>query len=173
MTADQNQLRPCVTTPSLDLRSWKIPHPKPFVCAIRVGRELLNPMVPHVSNIEYVRWLDRVAELHSDSLGYTRPWLAERNLMWFVARHEVDYLAETWEADELLVATWVRDFRRVRSWRDYAILRPSDETVVCRASSLWVLVNLETRRPSRISEKMIDAFQPISRQAESAQAAAR
>ena len=32
--------------------------------------------------------------------------------LWFVARHEIDYLSEVWPGDDLVVATWVRDFRR-------------------------------------------------------------
>jgi acyl-CoA thioester hydrolase len=57
-----------------------------------------------------------------------------------------------------MIATWARDFARVKSWRDYAVIRPSDKTVVCRASTLWVLVNLETRRPIRIPPAMISRF---------------
>jgi acyl-CoA thioester hydrolase len=81
--------------------------------------------------------------------------------MWFVARHEIDYLAECWRGDELVIATWVRDFKRVKSWRDFAIMRPGDGTLVCRASTLWVLVELKTRRPVRIEPAMIDRFDPL------------
>ena len=148
-------------TRSVDLTAYEVPHPDPFICSISIGPELLNPAVPHVSNIEYVRWLDRAAELHSDSLGYTRSMMIERGMMWFVARHEIDYLAEAWAGEELLVATWARDFSRVRSWRDYLIVRSADEKIVCRAATLWVLVNLETRRPLRVPQEMIQAFNPL------------
>lgn len=57
-----------------------------------------------------------------------------------------------------MIATWPRDFARVKSWRDYVVIRPSDQTVVCKASTLWVLVNLETRRPIRIPQEMIARF---------------
>lgn len=146
---------------TVDLAAYDVPHPDPFVCSISIGPELLNPAIPHVSNIEYVRWLDRAAELHSDSLGYTRPMLIEGGMMWFVARHEIDYLAEAWAGDELLVVTWARDFSRVRSWRDYLVVRPADEKIVCRAATLWVLVNLHTRRALRVPAEMIRAFNPL------------
>jgi acyl-CoA thioester hydrolase len=119
-------------------------------------------VIEHASNVEYVRWLDRAAELHSDSLGCTRAALLERGQMWFVARHEIDYLAEAWLGDELLIATWVRDMRRVRSWRAYAIIRPGDDQVICRAATLWVLVDLATRRPVQIPEEMRRRFQPLT-----------
>jgi acyl-CoA thioester hydrolase len=145
----------------LDLDRYEIPHPHPFLLDITVEHAHLGEVIEHVSNLEYVRWLDRAAELHSDALGYTRRWLLERDLMWFVARHEIDYRAECWLGDELVVATWVRDFKRVKSWREFAIVRPSDETIVCRASTLWVLVNLETRKPVQIERAMIERFEPL------------
>lgn len=145
-------------TSPIDLSGFDLAHPKPFICDIRIDRSHLGNVIEHVANTEYVKWLDRAAELHADSLGYTRTWLLENGIMWFVARHEIDYLAEVWLDDELVIATWARDFARVKSWRDYAVIRPSDKTVVCRASTLWVLVNLETRRPIRIPPAMISRF---------------
>lgn len=81
--------------------------------------------------------------------------------MWFVARHEVDYLAEAWRDDQLLIATWVRDMRRVKSWRDYIVIRPSDGEVICRAATLWVLVDLKRRKPLRIPMEMASSFDPL------------
>jgi acyl-CoA thioester hydrolase len=138
-----------------------IPHPLPFVCDIRIEPHQISGVVDHVSNIEYVRWLDRAAELHADSLGYTRRAMLDRGLMWFVARHEIDYLAEVGPRDELIIATWVRDMRKVKSWRDYIVARQADETIVCRAATLWVLVDLESRRPKRIPPDMIERFAPL------------
>lgn len=146
----------------IDLTFCDVPHSDPFVCDVRIDPSQISGVVAHVSNIEYVRWLDRAAELHADSLGYTRRWMLEHGLMWFVARHEIDYLAEVMPDDELAIATWVRDMRKVKSWRDYVIFRPADQAVVCRAATLWVLVNLETRRPQRIPQDMVARFSPLN-----------
>ena len=81
--------------------------------------------------------------------------------MFVVARHEIDYMAETWLDDELILATWVRSFRKVKTWRDYVVLRPSDQTIICKAATLWVLVDLNTRRPCRFDADMIQRFQPL------------
>ncbi len=146
----------------VDLGWCEIPHPDPFVCDLEVVADDAGETIPHVTNTEYVRWLDQVAQVHADHLGYTRSWLLDRGVMWFVARHEIDYLAEVWPGDRLVVATWVRDMRRVRSWRDYVICRPQDDTVVCRGATLWVLVDLQTRRPTRILPEMIERFAPLT-----------
>lgn len=148
---------------SYGFRAEDVPHSAPFLCDLRIAREHLGAVVEHVSNIEYVRWLDRAAELHADSLGYTRRFMLHNGIMWFVARHEIDYLAECWLNDELVIATWVRDFHKVKSWRDYVIVRPRDDRVICRAATLWVLVDLATRRPRRIQSEMIERFNPLHR----------
>lgn len=157
--ANVPDLRPRTT--SIDLTRFDVPHPFPFVCDIGIESTHLSRAVEHVSNIEFVRWLDRAAELHADSLGYTRERLLGDGIMWFVARHEIDYLAEVWPHDQLVIATWVRDMGKVKSWRDYAIIRPADQTIVCRAATLWVLVELESRRPRRIDRQMASRFQPM------------
>jgi len=144
-----------------DLSAYDVPHPEPFLLDLTVEGDQLSNVIDHVSNIEYVRWLDRAAELHTNAIGYTRRWLLEHGLMWFVARHEIDYLAEAHLGDRLIVATWVRDMKRIRSWRDYLIIRPADEAVVCRAATLWVLVELKTRRPARIPPEMARRFAPL------------
>ncbi len=144
-----------------DLARYAVAHPSPFLCDLVIGESAASRAVAHVSNIEYVRWLDRAAELHADHLGYARKHLLEQGIMWFVARHEIDYLAEAWPGDVLLLATWVRTMDRVKSWRDTLVVRESDAAVICRAATLWVLVDLATRRPKRIGAEMARRFDPL------------
>lgn len=139
-----------------------IPHPRPFICTLTITPDAIGEVVAHVTNVEYVRWLDRAAELHADHLGYTRRVMLDQGWMWFVARHEVDYEAECWEGDELILATWVRDMGRIKSWRDTVAWRPADGRVVMRAATLWVFVDLETRRPARVPTEMADQFDPLA-----------
>jgi acyl-CoA thioester hydrolase len=152
-------MQPCEA--AIDLAPFDVPHPRPFACSLRVGEGLTSNAVGHVSNIDYVRWIDRLAELHADSLGDTRSAMLAAQSMWFVGRHEIDYRAEAFRGDELLLLTWVRSFSRVKSWRDTRVIRPVDGTLVCSALTLWVLVDLETRRPRRITAAMASRFDPL------------
>jgi acyl-CoA thioester hydrolase len=161
VTADTLGIEPAHAATAFDRTAWDIPHEDPFLCELRVDHSLVSRAVPHVNNIGFVQWVDRVAELHADALGYTRKELLRRGVMWFVVRHEIDYLAEAWPDDQLVFATWVRTMNRVKSWRDTLVLRPADQTVLCRAATLWVLVNLKTRRPLRHEPEMISSFAPL------------
>ncbi|MHC5113524.1 MAG: acyl-CoA thioesterase [Planctomycetota bacterium] len=142
-----------------DLGPVEIAHPRPFVARLTVEESAMSRAVDHVANTEYLRWLDRAAELHADAAGFTRRRMLDDGLMWFVARHEIDYLAEVRAGDELVIATWVRTMDRAKSWRDYVIAR--DGQAVCRAATLWVLVRLETRRPARATPEMVERFDPL------------
>jgi len=162
-TPDHGRKAMCVTprTTPIDLHDFALDSPHPFLCDITIDSGQLGSEIPHVANVEYVRWLDRAAELHADSLGFTRRRMLDEGFMWFVARHQIDYRAEVWGQDRLVIATWVRDVRRAKSWRDYLVVRPSDRAIVCEASTLWVLVRLSDRRPVQFTREMINAFSPL------------
>ncbi len=45
----------------------------------------------HVSNIVYLEWVLRVAQAHSDAVGYTWAAYQELGAVFVVSRHEIDY----------------------------------------------------------------------------------
>ena len=142
-------------------------HPNPFFAVVRPAAHESSQVVDHVSNVHYLRWLDRAAELHMDAQGWTRDALLASGHMWFVARHEIDYRAEVHVGDILHLGTWVRDIRRAKSWCDTVLWRwnsnPDDEpSIVCSASTLWVLVDLESRRPCRVPTAMANVMDSLS-----------
>jgi acyl-CoA thioester hydrolase len=149
---------PLVPAPGLvPPESLRVPHLRPFAMRLVAEPDSVSRAVAHVNNVEYVRWIDRAAELHADSLGYTRARLGDEGCMWFVARHEVDYRAEVFPGDELHVFTWVRTLGRSASWRDTEVVRARDGS----ASTCWAFVDLSTRRPARVPPEMRAAFDPL------------
>ncbi|MCH2140681.1 MAG: thioesterase [Phycisphaerales bacterium] len=139
-----------------------IPGRRVWFASITPSDDAANQTVSHVSNVEYVKWIDAMGQGHLASLGWTTEALIASGAMWFVARHEIDYLKETYAGETLLAATWVRDVKRVKSWRDTIIWRELDNTceVVCTASTLWVHVDLAERRPVRPPAEMMNALDP-------------
>jgi len=80
--------------------------------------------VGHVNNVVDLRWLERVAWKHSESLGMD--WNAYENegKAMVARRHELDYLAAAFENDKLQVATWIiENDQKVSLMRDYQIIR--------------------------------------------------
>jgi acyl-CoA thioester hydrolase len=169
-----------VPLPPLDLEDLEVPHPRPFALRHVPDASVASRGIPHVNNVAYVGWLDRAAELHADALGWTREAMAAEDLAWFVGRHEIEYRAEAWPGDELLLLTWIRRMHRVTAEREVLVLRtraadaapgrpdaaapaaPDAAPVpICRGRSTWVLVTLSSRRPRRHDAAMIEAFAPL------------
>lgn len=130
------------------------PRPDPFTLRLMIGPAHISRVIPHVPNTTFVQWLEAMAVAHSASLGFDEAWHRQRDLIWFVRRHEIDYLAEVLEGDDLAMATWVEGFNKTSSPRRYLIYRPRDSTVVCRAMTVWVLMSRRGRRPRRIDADM-------------------
>ena len=148
--------RPCTERPADDL---PVPARIVFWAGMPVPAEGVSDGVPHVNNVEYVRWIDRLAEMATDAAGFTRARHLREGTMWFVARHEIDYRGEAFAGDEILAATWIIDGTRTTVRRATFVVRPADGQVICEATTRWALVNLETRRPVRIPQAIRDAFE--------------
>lgn len=126
-----------------------------FWCSMRVPNTGVSPEVPHVNNAEYVRWVDRAAELAVDSVGHTRQAMLAMNRMWFVVRHELDYRAECFVNDNVFVATWVHSNTRTTSLRETRIMRAQDWKPILTATTRWAYINLESRRPAKIPLELL------------------
>jgi acyl-CoA thioester hydrolase len=139
----------------------ELPHPRPTLFTIDVDEQSLSESVPHVNNVVYLAWFDRIAELAGDAFGHDRMSLAGIDRMWFAARHEIDYLAEVFASQQLIGATWIHDHRRTSCRRDTLISRVEDGQPVARARSTWTWIDLKTRRPCRMPPELIEQLDPL------------
>ncbi len=62
--------------------------------------------------------------------------------------------------EELELLTWVSDFRRVQSNREYYVRRVSDDAPILRARGNWVFMDTQTLQPQRIPPNVMDEFEP-------------
>ena len=122
-----------------------------FALAHVVRASETSALVPHANNVVILSWIDAIASSHGAAAGAPRDALAEAGRMWFVARHEVDYLGEAFAGDRLLLVTWIEKLGRTSLVRATRILR-DDGTLLTSARSRWALVDLASRRPTAIPE---------------------
>jgi len=135
-----------------------IPSSRPFIAELTIDQTHLGDKIPHVTNTEYVRWLEIAADLHAASLGYTEDWCVQHNIIWFVGKHVIEYKAELLEGDHILIATAIEDMIRFRGVRKYVMFRSSDHKVAAVATTDWILVNRTTHRPQRVTSAMVQRF---------------
>jgi acyl-CoA thioester hydrolase len=120
----------------------------------------------HVNNLEYLRWMQSAAVLHSDSQGCTEATTAA-GATWVVRTHHVEYLRPAFAGEHIIVLTWVSDFRRVHSLRKYRIIRLEDNAVLVKGETDWVFVDANTGRLRSIPQNVINAFIVLPKEKES------
>jgi acyl-CoA thioester hydrolase len=120
----------------------------------------------HVNNLEYIRWMQDSAVLHSESQGCTKATIVA-GATWVVRTHHIKYLRPAFAGEEIIVLTWVADFRRVQSLRKYRIVRIADNTVLVEGETDWVFVDAKTGRLRPIPQNVIAAFEVLPKEKES------
>ena len=111
----------------------------------------------HVNNVHYVQWMPDIAVRHFDSLGGI-PLIREIGATWVVRSHTIEYLSPAFAGQEIEARTWVVNLHRVRSLRRYAFVRKSDDRLIVKGETEWVLVDVNTGRPVAIPESIGKIF---------------
>ena len=97
--------------------------------------------------------LQGLAGTHAEMLGAGREYCLSRNVAWVMTHMFVD-IPDMPRAEENLVhSTWPSVCSAVRSERDFEI-KDANGKLKIRAISQWVLIDLNTRKPARISDHM-------------------
>ena len=104
----------------------------------------------HVHNLNYLHWTMGAAAGHVKQLGWDSKQALSDGFGWVVRNHDIKYSASALAGDEIIVRTWVSDVSAFASLRKYAICRPADETVLARAETRWVFVDLRVRKVIKI-----------------------
>ena len=107
-----------------------------------------------------LRYLEHLATRASGALGFDNRWYRDRNGAWVVREMSLLIGALPGIDDDLRLATWVADFRRVQATRDYLITRADTGRLVARASARWAYVDRVRQAPTRIPEDITARMGP-------------
>lgn len=133
----------------------------PFTQRVVVGPEHLD-FFRHTNNVVYLSWLEQVAWGHSLSLGLGFADYQRLGAGCVARRHELDYLAATFEGDVLHLATWIAETdARLTMWRAYQVIREADRRTVMRGRTQWVCVDMASGRPRRMPPEFVAAYRVI------------
>ena len=112
----------------MDMQAATLPWPvaEPHCIRVTVGAEDIDAF-EHTNNVSYLRWLEQCAWSHTCALGLDMDAYRRIGTGCVARRHELDYLAASFEGDELIVGTWIEENDgRVTMWRGYRIFRAAD-----------------------------------------------
>ncbi len=97
--------------------------------------------------------LQGMADKHAEILGCGRTYLTANNLAWVVTHYLVDIIEMPTENEELSFITWPSCQDALRATRDFEI-HGADGRLMVRATSQWILIDMQRRRPMRLDEHL-------------------
>lgn len=107
-----------------------------------------------------LRYLESLATHASAGLGFDNRWYRDHQGAWVVREMALLLGARAAIAEDLRLATWVSDFRRVQASRDYLIARSDSGRLVARAQARWAYIDRESGRLARIPDDLVARMGP-------------
>jgi len=108
----------------------------------------------HVNNIHYVEWIQNAAQKHWDIL---KQQIINKNYVWVVLRHEVDYLASAKLNDIIEISTWIGDSYGVKSERFVEV--KCEGKILAKAKTVWCLLDDKSMKLIRIPSEIMKILQ--------------
>ncbi len=105
-------------------------------------------------------YLQDAASAHATVLGFGKEDLERNNMFWVLSRILVHMEAIPGWEEEIIIKTWPRGLEGIFALRDFEVCGKNGEKYGA-ATSCWLMVNRESRRPlrpDRILEKMNGRF---------------
>ncbi|HLF29104.1 MAG TPA: acyl-CoA thioesterase [Anaerolineae bacterium] len=136
-----------------------MPKPRTYTRRFRV-RSTDCDALGHVNHAVYARYLQEAAIEASADAGYDTAWYDRHALSWLIRRSLIEYLQPARYGDELDIITYVANVRRVRSQRNYAIVRVRDGAPVAQAATDWAFIDQRAGAPARIPAEVGTTFLP-------------
>ena len=109
----------------------------------------------HVNNVVYLRWAQEMAIAHWASRA---PKDEQDAWAWVVLRHEVDYRRQLLPGETAAARTWVAEAAEGPRFDRFVRIDGPDGAMCAQARTVWCLVDVESRRPRRVPEWMVELF---------------
>jgi acyl-CoA thioester hydrolase len=106
----------------------------------------------------YQQYMEEAAIQASAAAGFGPEWYNAQGTVWVIREMTIEYLHPANIDDELDIRTWIADFRRVRSHREYEVNRSIDQRLLVRADCDWVYIDRRKLWPIRIPEAAMTAL---------------
>lgn len=97
--------------------------------------------------------LQGMGDRHAEMLGIGYGYCLAHGIAWVVTHYLVDIIEMPTEREEIALITWPSIADNLRAIRDFEI-RGADNRLMVRATSQWVLIDLQTRRLVRLNEHL-------------------
>ena len=132
--------------------------PSPFSIQTTVETADIDGL-QHTNNAVYVKWCERAAWTHSESLMLDLACYQRLDRAMVITRSEFDYLQASRLGDEIAIATWITDWdQRLTMQRRFQVIRRSDKLTLLRARMVFACVELSSGKPRRLPPEFLQGY---------------
>ena len=101
--------------------------------------------------------MQEAAILHSDLTGFSIRNVQQTHVIWMLIQWRIRIVKKAFWNEAVTVRTWPRTMGRATSARDFEVVDVCGERIAI-GESLWVLVNADTGRITRVTQQMRDLY---------------
>ena len=112
-----------------------------------------------LKNESILKILESIAGYHSDAIGYGYLNLSDKKIGWILLDWRIEVIKRPKYPEELTITTWGRKMIKCYTYRDFEIRNESGELCI-KASSKWTLFDLATGKLAKLTEEIVDSFNP-------------
>lgn len=93
--------------------------------------------------------LQRAAVEHAEHLGFGFQQTSKQNITWVLMKLSIEINRLPKWREKIKLLTWPRTMEKLTATREFTIKSEENESL-CNATSEWLLIDLDTRRPQRM-----------------------
>ena len=107
----------------------------------------------HVNNVQYLYWVQEVAQAHWDKLNEIKSIYHEGS--WIVRSHKIEYKNFTNLNDKIIISTYVKNAEGFLSERIVTIKLKKSKKILIKCITKWCFVELNTLKLKKIPQKIL------------------
>lgn len=104
-----------------------------------------------------IDYFNDIAIHQSEKLGIGIDYMKEKNMAWVLYKWDISVDKYPLHGDKIIVRTEPCAVKKFYAYRRFYILN-SDEEVIATANSLWLLIDVNRKRPLKVTEDLINAY---------------
>jgi medium-chain acyl-[acyl-carrier-protein] hydrolase len=110
------------------------------------------------TNKAMLKYLENIACMHSDEVGYGINTIAETKVVWILLDWKYKVIERPKYGQNIKVRTWSRKMEKYYAYRDFEIC-DEKENVIAIATTKWVLLGADTKKLQRIPEELVSKYE--------------
>ncbi|MEK9919711.1 MAG: acyl-CoA thioesterase [Luminiphilus sp.] len=132
----------------------------PYLWSVTVEAAHIDAL-DHTQNTHYVEWCMEAAWSHTTALGLGAEAYQRLDRAMALTHAEYDYLKATREGDELLIGTWITDWRsKLKMTRRLQIICQQTSATVFRGTLEFVCIEISTGLPKKPPPEFVEIYTP-------------